>query len=316
MKTGFRQRLDAIALSRFALPDLNADKPDAAERRLPPFPFPDEVSMRTRTFFAIAFTALATLATAQAANAAQCGNTSAGFEQWVEGFKREAVGRGISQSVLDRSFANVRYNVPTIRADRGQKSFKLSFDEFMKKRGGQTIISRGKSMKRANAPLFASIERRFGVPAGPIIAIWGMETGFGSYMGNEHTLSAVSTLTYDCRRSDYFREQLYAALKLVADGDLDVNSRGAAHGEIGQTQFLPKNVTLYGVDGDGDRHIDLIHSRADALSSTANFLRGHGWQPGLGYQPGEPNFSAIGGWNAATVYQQAIAYIGKQIDAP
>ncbi|MBB4009014.1 lytic murein transglycosylase [Allorhizobium taibaishanense] len=256
------------------------------------------------------------LMSGSATAAPACSNTSAGFEQWVEGFKAEAAGRGVSRSVLDRAFANVHYNQPTIRADRGQKSFKLSFDEFMKKRGGQAIISRGKAMKRANAQLFATIERRFGVPAGPLIAIWGMETGFGSYMGNEHTLSAVSTLTFDCRRSDYFREQLYAALKLVSDGDLDVNSRGAAHGEIGQTQFLPKNVTLYGVDGDGDRHIDLIHSRADALSSTANFLKGHGWQPGLGYQPGEPNFSAIGGWNAAVVYQQAIAYIGKEIDKP
>ncbi|MGG7517941.1 lytic murein transglycosylase [Allorhizobium undicola] len=251
-----------------------------------------------------------------AAAAPACSNTAAGFEQWVEGFKVEAQGQGISRSVLDRAFANVHYNVPTIRADRGQKSFKLSFDEFMKKRGGAAIISRGKSMKRANAEMFANIERRFGVPAGPLIAIWGMETGFGNYMGNEHTLSAVSTLAFDCRRSDYFRDQLYAALKLVADGDLDVNSRGAAHGEIGQTQFLPKNVTLYGVDGDGDRHIDLIHSRADAMYSTANFLKGHGWQAGQGYQPGEPNFTAMGGWNAATVYQQALAYIGKEIDKP
>jgi lytic murein transglycosylase len=216
--------------------------------------------------------------------------------------------------VVDRAFANVSYNRNTIRADRGQKSFKLSFDEFMKKRGGQAIISRGKSMKASNAGLFASIERRFGVPAGPVIAIWGMETGFGSFMGNEHTLSAVSTLAYDCRRSAYFTEQLFAALQLVERGDLSTAAKGAAHGEIGQTQFLPLNVIRYGADGDGDGHIDLVHSRADALASTANFLKGHGWTPGAGYQPGEPNFVAIQGWNAAEVYQRAIAYIGAQID--
>ena len=91
-------------------------------------------------------------------------------------------------------------------------------------------------------------------------------------------------------------------------------ARGAAHGEIGQTQFLPRNVVRYGTDGDGDRRIDMVRSKADALASTANFLKGHGWQTGAGYQPGEPNFAAIQGWNAATVYQQAIAHIGARID--
>ena len=249
-----------------------------------------------------------------AANAAQCGNGPAGFSAWVPQFKQEAEGRGVSRSVLDRAFADVHYNQPTIRADRGQKSFKLSFDEFMRKRGGQTVISRGKGMKQANAALFASIERRFGVPAGPLIAIWGMETGFGSYMGNEHTMSAVSTLAYDCRRTDYFTDQLYAALQLIGESNLSPSAHGAAHGEIGQTQFLPRNVVNYGVDGDGNGHIDLVGSRADALASTANFLRGHGWKPGAGYQPGQPNFAAIAGWNAAEVYQQSIAYIGQQID--
>nr|WP_246365937.1 lytic murein transglycosylase [Gellertiella hungarica] len=249
-----------------------------------------------------------------AAFAASCSNTGGAFPAWVEEFKQEAAANGVSASVLDRAFANVAYNKGTIRADRGQKSFKLSFDQFMKKRGGQTIISRGKGVKRANAALFARIESRFGVPAGPLIAIWGMETGFGSYMGKEHTLSAVATLAYDCRRSAYFTEQLYAALKLVAEGNLSPDARGAAHGEIGQTQFLPLNVVKYGVDGDGDGHIDLVRSRADALASTANFLRGHGWSAGAGYQPGEPNFGALQGWNAASVYQQAIAYIGQQID--
>ena len=170
-------------------------------------------------------------------------------------------------------------------------------------------------MKKNNAALFSRLEQRYGVPAGPLIAIWGMETGFGSFLGKEHTLSAVATLAFDCRRSEFFTDQFYAALELVQAGNLDVNAKGAAHGEIGQTQFLPRNVVRYGTDGDGDGHIDMVRSRSDALASTANFLRGHGWQPGAGYQQGEPNFAAIQGWNAAKVYQQAIAYIGAQIDA-
>ncbi len=248
------------------------------------------------------------------ASAAQCGNDGSGFAAWVQNFKQEASGNGISPAVLDRALSSVSYNKATIRADRGQKSFKLSLDQFMQKRGGQAIISRGKKMKQQNAALFTSIEQRFGVPAGPLIAIWGMETGFGGFMGKEHTLSAVSTLAYDCRRSDYFTDQLYAALQLVQRGDLSPDAHGAAHGEIGQTQFLPANVLKYGVDGDGNGHIDMVRSKADALASTANFLRGHGWQPGAGYQPGQANFAAIQGWNAASVYQQAIAIIGAEID--
>lgn len=271
--------------------------------------------MRLFKILSAAFLTAAAFSTATTvASAAQCGKTSAGFEQWVEQFKTEASAQGLSPKLLDKAFATVSYNNATIRADRGQKSFKLSFEQFMQKRGGSTIISRGKSMKKGNAALFSRIEQRYGVPAGPLIAIWGMETGFGSYMGNEHTLSAVATLAYDCRRSEYFTDQLYAALQLASTGTLPLTARGAAHGEIGQTQFLPRNVARFGVDGDGDGRVDLVRSRSDALASTANFLRGHGWQPGAGYQPGEPNFGALQGWNAAKVYQQAIAHIGAQID--
>lgn len=255
-----------------------------------------------------------TAAVPAVAAAAQCGNNAAGFPEWLESFKGQAAANGIGSRTLNAAFANVSYNKATIRADRGQKSFKLSLDQFMQKRGGQAIINRGKGMKKQNAALFSRIEGQYGVPAGPLIAIWGMETGFGGFMGKEHTLSAVATLAYDCRRSDYFTDQLYAALNLVQNGTLSPQARGAAHGEIGQTQFLPVNVLRYGVDGDGDGRIDLVRSKADALASTANFLRGHGWSAGGGYQPGQANYGAIQGWNAASVYQQAIAIIGAEID--
>jgi lytic murein transglycosylase len=271
--------------------------------------------MITTRKLAVAFAFLAaTLSMASGAQAASCSKTAAGFDDWKVEFAGEATAQGINKRTLDRVMASISYNKATIRADRGQHSFKLSLDAFMRKRGSNIIVSRGKQIKRANAALFDSIEQRFGVPAGPLIAIWGMETGFGSYMGHENTLSAVATLAFDCRRSAYFTDQFYAALKLTEQGTLSVNSRGAAHGEVGQTQFLPKNVLKYGIDGDGNGRIDLIGSKADALASTANLLRGHGWRPGAGYQPGQKNFAAIKGWNDASVYQQAIAIMGAQID--
>ena len=154
--------------------------------------------------------------------------------------------------------------------------------------------------------MFASIQQRYGVPPGPLIAIWGMETGFGSQRGNQNMLSSIATLAYDCRRPEFFTEQLYAALKLIDRGTLSGATRGSMHGEVGQTQFMPKNILAYGTGN--------LEVAADALNSTANFLKAHGWRAGAGYQPGEPNFAAIEAWNAAGVYQKAIALMGRQID--
>jgi membrane-bound lytic murein transglycosylase B len=134
-----------------------------------------------------------------------------------------------------------------------------------------------------------------------------METGFGRERGNQNTLSSVATLAYDCRRSAYFTDQLYAALTLIEKGVFTPATRGSMHGEVGHTQFLPKNVLTYGTGGSLD-------NESNALMATANFLRGHGWRAGGGYQPGEANFGAIQAWNAASVYQRAIALLGRQID--
>jgi lytic murein transglycosylase len=261
---------------------------------------------------AVAASFAAALVMAGPAHAAPCGNTSAGFESWKGIFAREAQARGAGPRAI-AALMDTSYSTGTIRADRGQHSFKLSLDQFMAKRGAPAIAAKGRSLKASNAALFNALEKRYGVPPGPLITIWGMETGFGSFMGNQPTVSAVATLAYDCRRPEYFTDQLYAALELVDRGVMSSATRGAMHGEVGQTQFLPKNILLYGVDGDGNGAINL-NSKADALASTANFLKGHGWIRGAGYQPGEPNFAAIQGWNAAQVYQQTIAIVGKRID--
>jgi lytic murein transglycosylase len=254
-------------------------------------------------------------ATVSLGHAQQCGNDGSGFNAWKGQFAQRAAASGIGQRGLD-ALQGTSYATRTISADRRQGGgFTLTLDQFLERRGGNAIVSRGIQLKRQHADLLNRIERVYGVPAGPLMAIWGMETGFGGFLGNENILSAVATLAYDCRRSEFFSEHLIGALRLVDQGNLSPQAKGAAHGEIGQTQFLPGNVVLYGVDGDGDGRIDLIGSHADALASTANFLRGHGWRPGAGYQEGEPNFVAIQGWNAARVYQQAIAVLGARIDA-
>jgi membrane-bound lytic murein transglycosylase B len=250
---------------------------------------------------AVSFSVLATPALA-----ARCGNTSAGFESWKSEFAAEAKANGVNAKAIS-ALMNSSYATATIKADRNQKSFKYSFEKFWQVRGADTIISQGKRQKAANRALFASIEKKYGVPAGPLIAIWGMETAFGRFTGSQNVLSATATLAYDCRRTEFFQEQLYAMLKLVGSGKVAASAKGAMHGELGQTQFMPKNVVLYGGGGN-------LNGKDAALAATARFLRGHGWQPGEGYQPGEPNYGAIQGWNAASVYQKAIAKMGARID--
>jgi membrane-bound lytic murein transglycosylase B len=257
--------------------------------------------MATATFTAVAM--LACLG--GRAEAAQCGSGGAGFETWKQEFAGEARAKGAGGASV-AALMQTNYATATIAADRGQRSFSLSLEQFLAKRGAPSIVARGRSLKQSQGALFASIQQRYGVPPGPLIAIWGMETGFGSQRGNQNMLSSIATLAYDCRRSEYFTDQLYAALKLIDRGSLSAGQRGSMHGEVGQTQFLPKNILAYGTG-----NLDVA---ANALNSTANFLRAHGWRAGAGYQPGEANFAAIQAWNAAGVYQKAIALMGRQID--
>lgn len=256
--------------------------------------------------------ACACLALSGAAQAAGCGNTSAGFEAWKSEFAREAKRAGVKSAGL-QALAQARYATATIAADRNQKSFRYTLSRFMQIRGADTIVAQGRKRKARSPDFYAALERQYGVPAGVLIAIHGMETAFGGFMGDSSVVSAIVTLTYDCRRSDFFAPHAIGALKLVDQGAITGATKGAKHGELGHTQFLPGNALKYGVDANGDGRVDL-YNQTDALASTANFLRQKGWKPGQGYQEGQPNFAVIKQWNAATVYQQAIAIMGARID--
>ena len=260
---------------------------------------------KVNNFAAVTLAASILAVSGAGAHAATCGNGPGGFEAWKQQFAGQARANGIGPTGVN-ALMGTNYASATIAADRSLHSFKLSLDQFMVKRGAAAIVARGRSMKQSHAALFASIQQRYGVPPGPLIAIWGMESGFGRERGNQNMLSSIATLAYDCRRPEYFTDQLYAALKLIDRGVLSASTRGSMHGELGQTQFLPKTMLEYGTG-----NLDVA---ANALNSTANFLKAHGWRTGAGYQPGEPNFAAIEAWNAAQVYQKAIAIMGRQID--
>ena len=259
-----------------------------------------------------AILALLLTGTTTSAQTVTCADTGSAFEVWKPLMAEIARAEGVGERGI-RALHGARYSQATIAADRNQRSFRYSLDKFMQVRGADTIVQQGRNRKARNPALYDALERQYGVPAGVLIAIHGMETAFGSFMGDTNVVSAIATLTYDCRRSDFFRPHLIWALKLVDQGSISEQTMGAKHGELGHTQFLPGNALTYGIDGNGDGRIDL-GDQVDALASTANFLRAKGWRPGQGYQQGEPNFDAIRAWNAAGVYQQAIAIIASRID--
>jgi membrane-bound lytic murein transglycosylase B len=244
--------------------------------------------------------------------AASCGNTAQGFESWKASFARAAADEGVGALGL-QALQGARYATRTIAADRNQKSFRYSLEKFMQVRGADTIVAQGRKRRTRDAAFYDALERQYGVPAGILIAIHGMETAFGRFMGDSSVVSAIVTLTYDCRRSDFFRPHAIGALKLVNRGSITGQTKGARHGELGHTQFLPGNALRFGIDGNGDGRVDL-YNLTDAMASTAHFLRQKGWRPGVAYAEGQPNFAVIEQWNAATVYQQAIALMAARID--
>ena len=204
---------------------------------------------------------------------------------------------------------------PSVKAhDHGVAAFGHNFAGFAASHITPGGIARGKAMLRRYAEPLAKIERRFGVPGPVLVAIWGLETGFGADNGSFPTFSALATLAYDCRRPDRFRAELIDALMLVQRGLVRPGQlRGAWAGELGQTQLMPSAYLMFATTPDGDGSPDLIRNSADALASTANFLQAHGWRRGAGWDEGEPNFAAILEWNSAPIYAKTVALFADRL---
>ena len=263
----------------------------------------------------LAALAAAMLLGTTAASAAQCGDGPAGFGGWLESFKAQVAKKGVKPTAIASALAGVSYDPTVIRLDRSQHSFKLSFEQFYARRVDSALIGRGQALMLTHRATLDRMEKRFGVPRAIVIAIWGLETNYGRDAGSKYSIiRSLATLSYDCRRSEFFTGQLIDALRIVERGDLTPEQmRGGWAGEIGQTQFLPSPYVKYAVDFDGNGSKDLRHSVPDILASTANFLKGHGWQRGQPWQPGSANYRVLAEWNKAEVYQRTIAAMAAKI---
>jgi lytic murein transglycosylase len=269
----------------------------------------------SRVSRALTMAVAATVLAAAGARAEDCGHGPEGFSQWLNSFKQVAQGNGVSASAANAALDGVSYDPTVKRHDGGVAMFGHNFAGFAASHVTPGMVSRGKAeLKRYAAPL-ATIEQRFGVPGPVLVAIWGQETSFGGDSGSFPTYSALATLAWDCRRAERYRAELVDALMLVERGIVQHprELRGAWAGEIGQTQLMPSAYLMFATTPDGNGTPDLIHNSADALASTAAFLKGHGWQPGQGWDEGEPNFAAILQWNSAEIYAKTVALFADRL---
>ncbi len=258
-------------------------------------------------FRRLALTGSMLAALASPAVAAQCGSNAGGYSAWLADFRQEAAAAGISGKAL-AALDGLTYDKQVIRLDRNQKAFKISYEKFVAQRVSPRM-GRAKAKLKQHGKLLSGIEKRYGVPKEIIVAIWAMETDFGANKGNMNIFRSLATLAYDCRRSAFFTNELMSALKIVQKGWMSAGSmRGAWAGEIGQTQFLASKYLGYAVDYDGNGRRDLVGSTADVLASTANYLKGHGWQAGGGFNQG-----ALAEWNKSEKYQRALAYFAEKL---
>jgi len=249
------------------------------------------------------------------AAAQSCGNGPEGFGRWLAAAKSQAAKQGLSSGAIESALAGVSYDTTVIRLDRNQRSFKLSFEQFYARRVGSALIRRAQDRLARHRAVFDRVEKQFGVSREIVVAIWGLETNFGADTSGKYSIiRSLATLAYDCRRSAFFTPHFYDAIRIVDRRYMSPEQmRGGWAGEIGQTQFLPSPYIKYAVDFDGDGRRDLVRSVPDILASTANFLKGHGWQGGGSWEPGSANYGVIRDWNRAEVYQRTISIMATKL---
>lgn len=204
---------------------------------------------------------------------------AAGFEDWLAELRREAQGRGISSSTLDRAFAGIRPIPRVIELDRRQPEFTLTFWRYFGNAISEERVRRGRALLQQHGDLLRQVAARYGVQPRYLVAFWGLETNYGDTFGSYPVVGALATLAYDERRSDFFRGELLTALQILDAGDIaPERMEGSWAGAMGHLQFMPSTFAAYAVDATGDGRRDIWGSLPDVFASAANFLSQVGWR--------------------------------------
>lgn len=208
--------------------------------------------------------------------------TRPSFSEWLAGVREEAATRGIRPEVVDEALRTVEEPLSVvIERDRAQAEVVLPLEKYLARQLRPAVVRTGRQMFERHRKLLREIEKHYGVPAGVIVAVWGIESNFGRFGGVRPTIAALATLAWDERRSALFRSELFSALEILDRGDIDVaRMRGSWAGAMGQPQFMPSSYLKYAEDFDGDGRRDIWSSPGDIFASIANYLKGYGWTEG------------------------------------
>jgi len=227
----------------------------------------------------------ATLATSTSQPAAQVPESEQpviSFTEWRNQFRSEALTQGISAKTFDQAFAGVTPDPSVLRADTSQPEFTRPVWEYLESATSASRVRNGTAKLLQEQSSLASIQQQYGVESAYLVAIWGMESSYGQFMGTQSVIRSLATLSYAGRRQQFARTQLLAALGILQHGDIPAASmRGSWAGAMGQTQFIPTTYNSHAVDFDGDGRRDIWNSSADALASAAHYLQASGWHTGM-----------------------------------
>lgn len=203
------------------------------------------------------------------------------FAEWLDGVRAEARTRGIREATIDKALNGLEPLPIVVERDRSQAEIVETLDHYLQQHVSAKVIETARARRAEHAALLEKVAEKYGVPPGIVVAVWGVESNFGRFSGVRPTIQTLATLAYDPRRATLFREELFAALKILDSGDVEPSAmRGSWAGALGQPQFMPSSFLLYAQDFDGDGRRDIWRSTADVFASIGNYLAAHGWTRG------------------------------------
>ncbi|MDC9498447.1 MULTISPECIES: lytic murein transglycosylase [unclassified Pseudoalteromonas] len=208
--------------------------------------------------------------------------TQAEFQTYLSDLKQEAIAKGYDSKLIDDAFATASYKEKVVSADKNQPEVKETLETYLPKRVPQWKIDRARKLYAENKDVLEQVAKEFGVQARFIVALWGLESNFGTIQGGHNVISSLVTLAFDGRREALYKRQLWAALDILKSGHISLDKfKGSWAGAMGQTQFMPTSFNAYAVDYNNDGRKDIWTTKEDAFASIANYLKQEGWNDSL-----------------------------------
>ena len=208
--------------------------------------------------------------------------TQAEFKDYLVNLKEEAIAKGYETSLIDSAFATATYKEKVVSADKNQPEVKETLETYLPKRVPQWKIDRARKLYAENKDILEQVAKEFGVQARFIVALWGLESNFGTIQGGHNVISSLVTLAFDGRREALYKRQLWAALDILKSGHITLDKfKGSWAGAMGQTQFMPTSFNAYAIDYNNDGRKDIWTTKEDAFASIANYLKQEGWNDSL-----------------------------------